>query len=261
LSGNKIDIEEEVERILAAPLYKPGEYVPEEEHSEHHFIDAPTEKCIKCISNLPATAKEDALILEKIDCDKNVHITKEIHQLLNRFFKKSLLPYEVLGRVDSIFNMECYGINNKERLMKKLDVVAFCSYTRKHKEFRLGTKKLGDVKNLLVKKVEGNFKTRELLPIFGVTTDDVKVFLESYFIYPEWRDFSEQWEIIARNRDKVVFQNNGKKNKKTESENATCLKEIINFKKCFLGRYPRPSLFLPNLEENLSFQYYCRSIL
>ncbi len=219
MSGNgKLNLEKEIEKILATPLHKPGEFILEEEHSGHHFIDAKNKKYIECIINLPTTTKEEVILLEMIDCDKKIHTTKNIHELLNWFFEKGLLPHEILAKVDSIFNMECYG-TNKEKLLKKFDVINLCSYARKYKEAKTGIEKLGDVRKILIKKIGGNFKTKEILEDFGIKTEDVKKFLENYFIYrdgeSDWRDFSEQWEIIARNRDKVVSQNNeNKKNKK-----------------------------------------------
>lgn len=216
--ANNLNLEGEIEKILAAPLYKPGEFVPEEEKSKHHFIDAPTKEAIEYLKNMPAIAKEEVSLLEELQCDKRIYISIDIHQLLNKFFRKNLLPSEILDKVDFVFNIVCQG-SNKRQTEKKLDVVALCSYARKYKKLKNAeTKKLGNVnvKGEVTKKISGNFKTREILLIFGITTDDVKIFLEDYFIYPEWKNFSEQWEIIVKNRSKVVSVSKGNSNNKEE---------------------------------------------
>lgn len=164
---------------------------------------------------MPAIAKEEVSLLEKLQCGKRIYITVDVHQLLNRFFRKSLLPSEILCKVDFIFNIVCQG-GDKRQTEKRLDVVALCSYVRKYKELKNAeTKKLGNVKREVTKKISGNFKTREILLIFGIATDDVKMFLEDYFIYPEWQDFSEQWEII-KNRSKAVSVSKSNSNNKEE---------------------------------------------
>lgn len=85
MANNTLNLEEEVEKILEAPLYKPGEFVPEGEQSKHHFIDAPTKEAIEFLKNMPAITGEEALLLEKLQCNKKIYVAKNRKQERYKF--------------------------------------------------------------------------------------------------------------------------------------------------------------------------------
>lgn len=199
-NGNGLDLEKEIKAVLVAPLYLSGDRIPEEEGSIHHFITMFIKSLKDSALNSGKSTIENKNFLLEIDDNLTIEITKIMHDALNRLFKNRSLPFEIIDRVDSLFSGRWKG-NNKKRTRRKLDLLALCVYSYKYARIN-GLKKKKVSANIIKREIEVDFEAKRLLDIFGIKKDDIKLFLEHYFVYPDWKKFNWQWKLIFYERDR-----------------------------------------------------------